>query len=40
MFQNLEYEILLKNLTILGLAQFREDFHIFRKNPVILAPFE
>lgn len=33
LFQNLEYEILLKNLTILGLEQFRKDFYIFRKNP-------
>ncbi|EKO69187.1 hypothetical protein LEP1GSC151_4442 [Leptospira interrogans serovar Grippotyphosa str. LT2186] len=31
MFQNLEYEILLKKLTILGSAQFQEDFYIFKK---------
>ncbi|EMP08548.1 hypothetical protein LEP1GSC124_2960 [Leptospira interrogans serovar Pyrogenes str. 200701872] len=34
LFQNLEYEILLKKLTILGLAQFQEDFYIFKKLPI------
>ncbi|EMP01484.1 hypothetical protein LEP1GSC171_3545 [Leptospira santarosai str. HAI1380] len=34
LFQNLECETLSKKPTILGLAQFREDFHIFKKFPV------
>ncbi|EMF92597.1 hypothetical protein LEP1GSC005_3228 [Leptospira santarosai str. ST188] len=33
LFQNLECETLSKKPTILGLAQFREDFHIFKKIP-------
>lgn len=31
LFQNLECGILLKKPIILGLAQFREDFYIFKK---------
>ncbi|ASV05490.1 hypothetical protein AR546_17155 [Leptospira interrogans serovar Canicola] len=35
LFQNLEYEILSKKPTILGLMQFRESFYIFKKLPLI-----
>ncbi|EPG51506.1 hypothetical protein LEP1GSC049_2531 [Leptospira kirschneri serovar Cynopteri str. 3522 CT] len=39
MFQNLECVVLLKKLIILGLAQFRENFYIFKKILVILSIF-